>query len=157
MVSRMGTSRAWRHSRGVAEMEAGIAGFVSVGGAQRQAFTAAMLGKGYGKLGRIDQAIAMLDDQRVRIERSGERLDEAELYRVKGELLYARDGARSSERESCLRQAIEIAQRPDRDGGNCARLPASRGCSRTKAVAIRRARCSPTSTADSPRASKPPT
>ncbi|MGA8566733.1 MAG: hypothetical protein WB580_02970 [Candidatus Binataceae bacterium] len=60
-------------------MEAGIAGFVSVGGASRQAFTAAMLAKGYEKLGRIDQAIAMLDDQRVRIERSGERLDEAEL------------------------------------------------------------------------------
>lgn len=67
-------------------MEAGIAGFVSVGGASRQAFTAAMLAKGYEKLGRIDQAIAMLDDQRVRIERSGERSDEAELYRVKGEL-----------------------------------------------------------------------
>jgi hypothetical protein len=79
MVSRMGTSRAWRHRRGVAEMEAGIAGFVSVGGASRQAFTAAMLAKGYEKLGRIDQAIAMLDDQRVRIERSGKRLDEAEL------------------------------------------------------------------------------
>jgi hypothetical protein len=50
-------------ARGVAEMEAGIAGFVSVGGAPRQAFTAAMLAKGYEKLGRIDQAIAMLDDQ----------------------------------------------------------------------------------------------
>jgi hypothetical protein len=33
--------------RGVAEMEAGIAGFAPVGGAPRQAFTAAMLAKGY--------------------------------------------------------------------------------------------------------------
>jgi predicted ATPase len=55
----------------------------------------------------------MLEDQRVRIERSGERLDEAELYRVKGELLYARDGAGGSEGESCLRKAIEIARRQE--------------------------------------------
>jgi class 3 adenylate cyclase/tetratricopeptide (TPR) repeat protein len=99
--------------RGVAEMEAGIAGFAPIGGVPRQAFTAAMLAKGYEKLGRIDQAIAMLDEQRVRIESSGERLDEAELSRVKGELLYARDGASSSEGESCLRKAIEIARRQE--------------------------------------------
>ena len=99
--------------RGVAEMEAGIAGFVHIGGVPRQAFTASMLASGYGKLGRIDQEIAMLDDQRARIERTGERLDEAELYRVKGELLYARDGASSSEGESCLRKAIEVARRQE--------------------------------------------
>ena len=99
--------------RGVAEMEAGIAGFVPIGGVPRQAFTAALLAKVYEKLGRIDQAIAMLDDQLVRIERSGERLDEAELYRVKGELLYARDGASSTESESCLRKAIEVARRQE--------------------------------------------
>ena len=94
-------------------MEAGIAGFVPIGGVPRQAFTAAMLAKGYEKLGRIDQALAMLDDNRARIERSGELLDEAELYRVKGELLGARDGAGNIEAESCLRKAIEIARRQE--------------------------------------------
>ncbi len=98
-------------ARGVAEMEAAIAGFVPIGGVPRQAFAVAMLAKGYEKLGRIDQAIVMLDDQRVRIQRSGERLDETELCRVKGELLIARDGPGSIDGESCLRKAIEIAQR----------------------------------------------
>jgi hypothetical protein len=84
-----------------------------MGGVPRQAFTAAMLAQGYEKLGRIDQAIAMLDDQLVRIQRSRERLDEAELYRVKGELLDARDGAGNIEGESCLRKAIEIARRQE--------------------------------------------
>jgi hypothetical protein len=68
-------------------MGARIAGFVPMGGVPRQAFTDAMLAKSYEKLGRIDRALAMLDEQRVRIKHSGERLDEAELYRVKGELL----------------------------------------------------------------------
>ncbi|HVB79450.1 MAG TPA: adenylate/guanylate cyclase domain-containing protein [Candidatus Binataceae bacterium] len=99
--------------RGMGEMEAAIAGFARIGGVPRQAFTATMLAKGYEKLGRIDQALALLDDSRARMERSGERLDEAELYRVKGELLYARDGVASGEGESCLRQAIEIARRQE--------------------------------------------
>jgi tetratricopeptide (TPR) repeat protein len=119
--------------RGVVEMEAGLAGFVPMGGVPRQAFTATMLAKGYEKLGRIDQAIAMLDDRRVRIERSGERLDEAELYRVKGELLEARDGADNIESESCYRKAIEIARRQEsrlwelRATTSLARLLAKRG------------------------------
>jgi tetratricopeptide (TPR) repeat protein len=99
--------------RGVAEMEAGMAGFIPLGGVPRRAFAAAMLAKGYGRLGRIDQAIAMVDSERARIGRTGERLDEAELYRVKGELLYAGDGASSSEGESCLRKAIEVARRQE--------------------------------------------
>jgi class 3 adenylate cyclase/tetratricopeptide (TPR) repeat protein len=96
--------------RGVAEMEAGIAGFVPIGGVPRQAFTVAMLAKGYEKLGRIDEGLAMLDEMRARIERSGELLDEAELYRVKGELLAARDGSGNIEAEQCLRKAIEVAR-----------------------------------------------
>src|SRR5260370_16715996 len=136
-------------------MEAGIAGFSRLGGVPRKAFTAAMLAKGYEKLGRIDQAIAILDEQRVRIERSGERLEEAELYRVKGELLYARDGASSSESESCLRKAIEVAQRQESRWWSCARRRASRGCSKRLAVATKPPRCSPISTTASPRASTP--
>jgi class 3 adenylate cyclase/tetratricopeptide (TPR) repeat protein len=100
-------------ARGVAEMEAAIAGFVPLGGVPRRAFTVAMLAKGYEKLGRFYEALAMLEGERVRIERSGERLDEAELYRVKGELLHARDGAGGSEGESCLRKAIEVARRQE--------------------------------------------
>jgi adenylate cyclase len=136
---------------GVAEMEAGLAGFVPMGGVPRQAFTAAMLAKSYEKLGRIDPAIAMLDDQRARIERTGERLDEAELYRVKGELFYARDGASSSESESCLRKAIEVARRQE------SRWWELRVCCAIAAAAMKHARCSPTFTAGSPRASTPPT
>jgi predicted ATPase len=52
----------------------------------------------------------MLDEMRARIERSGELLDEAELYRVKGELLAARDGSGNIEAEQCLRKAIEVAR-----------------------------------------------
>jgi predicted ATPase len=55
----------------------------------------------------------MVDEQRARMQRTGERLDEAELYRVKGELLEARDGADNPEAEQCSREAIEIARRQE--------------------------------------------
>jgi class 3 adenylate cyclase/tetratricopeptide (TPR) repeat protein/ribosomal protein L40E len=95
---------------GVSEMEAGIAGFLQIGGVPRQAFTVAMLAKGYEKLGRIDEGLAQLDGMLARIERSGERLDEAELYRVKGELLDARGPSAKSQAETCFRKAIEVAR-----------------------------------------------
>jgi class 3 adenylate cyclase/tetratricopeptide (TPR) repeat protein len=119
--------------KGVAEMEVAIAGFVPIGGVPRQAFTATTLAKGYEKLGRVDQAIAILEAARVRIQRSGERLDEAELYRVKGELLVARDGVGNIDADACLRKAIEIAQRQEsrwwelRASTSLARLLAKQG------------------------------
>jgi class 3 adenylate cyclase/tetratricopeptide (TPR) repeat protein len=99
--------------RGVAEMEAGIAGFAPIGGVPRQAFTAAMLAKGYEKVGRIEEGLSVLDEMRARIERTGELLDEAELYRVKGELLATRGGSSKVEAEQCMRGAIAIARRQE--------------------------------------------
>ena len=90
-----------------------MAGLVPIGGSPRQATTAAMLAKSYQKLGRIEQAIAMLDQNLERIDGSGERLDEAELHRVKGELLEVRDGAGNIESESCLRKAIKVARQQE--------------------------------------------
>ena len=95
---------------GVSEMEAGIAGFLQIGGVPRQAFTLAMLTKGYEKLGRIDEGLALLDEMLARIERSGERLDEAELYRVKGELLDASSPSARLQAETCFRKAVELAR-----------------------------------------------
>jgi len=140
--------------RGVAEMEAGIAGFAPIGGVPRQAFTAVMLAKGYEKLGRIDQAIALLDEQRARIQRTGERLDEAELYRVKGELLDGAGMSRAS--RACAKRSKSRGGR-NRDGGNCAPPRALRDCSRDKGVATRGGRCSPRFTTGSPWASTPRT
>ena len=48
-------------------------------------------------------------------------------------------------------------KRSRRNRWSCARRRASRGCSRNKAIATRRARCSPRSTTGSPKASTPPT
>jgi tetratricopeptide (TPR) repeat protein len=59
--------------------------------------------------GQTDEALAALDEALVDIEISGERRDEAEIYRIKGELLLI-SGAQT-EAEGCFRQAIDFARK----------------------------------------------
>src|SRR5262249_31679439 len=67
------------------------------------------LGAACGKLGQTDDALALVAEALAAVERSGERDSEAEIYRVKGELLL--ESKRSSEAETCFRHAIDIARR----------------------------------------------
>jgi predicted ATPase len=45
------------------------------------------------------------------MERHGERHVEAELERLKGELILRRDGRRREEAEQCFRKALDVARR----------------------------------------------
>jgi predicted ATPase len=94
--------------KGVAEMAEGIAAFSPLGGVPRKQFTLAMLAQGYQRLGRHDEALAVFDQALAHVERTGEMLDTAEILRLKGELLLARDGLPDAER--CFRAAIDLAR-----------------------------------------------
>ena len=50
------------------------------------------------------------DGALAHVERSGEKADAAEILRLKGELLLARDGLPAREAERCMRAAIELAR-----------------------------------------------
>jgi predicted ATPase len=63
----------------------------------------------YGKAGRTDDALALVAEALAAVERRDERQWEAEIYRVKGDLLVESGG--SSEAEICFHFAIEIARR----------------------------------------------
>jgi predicted ATPase len=66
-------------------------------------------------LGYFEDGLATLDEALALAERTGERLWQAELYRVRGELLLAQSAAASRaadpQAESCFQQAIEVARR----------------------------------------------
>src|SRR5262245_31658137 len=61
--------------------------------------------------GRIDAAIADLDAQLNAIEKSGQRCFEAEVHRVRGELLLERRPADTVAPRAAFTSAIEIARR----------------------------------------------
>jgi tetratricopeptide (TPR) repeat protein len=95
--------------KGVAGMEAGIAGFGRLGGVPRKQFTLAILAQGYQRLGRFDEALAMYEQALAHVERSGENGDTPEILWLKGEMLLTRDGL-ADEAERCFRAAIEPAR-----------------------------------------------
>ena len=77
-----------------------------------RSFCLGVVAQGCAEAGRTDEALAILDEAFGHVNRTGERFHEAELLRLKGEILLRsepRTGSRDPER--CFLQAIEIAQR----------------------------------------------
>jgi DNA-binding SARP family transcriptional activator/predicted ATPase len=68
------------------------------------------LGWGYGVNGEVDKGLQVLNEAADEMTRSGDRLIETELHRLRGELLRLH-GAKTEEIETCYQRAIEIAKR----------------------------------------------
>jgi len=77
-----------------------------LGGTQFRAF----LAEAYGKAGNFESGFSVFAENLSEIQKNEERLGEAELYRVKGELLLMQYHA-EAEAENCFKQGIEISKR----------------------------------------------
>ena len=69
------------------------------------------LAEAEARAGDIDRAIAVLDEALATCERIGHRPFEAELHRVRGEMLLKRNPANPAPAEEAFRSAIAVAQR----------------------------------------------
>lgn len=93
---------------GIDKMRDAIATLQSTAGI-RLPYYRALLAEGYAAAGRVDEGLDVLALAFEEIRRTGERWWEAELYRIKGELLrHSTDGV-SRDAESCFRTAMDIA------------------------------------------------
>jgi predicted ATPase/class 3 adenylate cyclase len=73
-----------------------------------------LLAEAYKKEGQIDEGLRIVTDELARVQIVGIRFYEAELYRIKGEILL-QSGVQNlesgvQEAEACFRQAIDLAQ-----------------------------------------------
>jgi DNA-binding winged helix-turn-helix (wHTH) protein/predicted ATPase len=62
------------------------------------------------RMGRFEEALKAIDESFSFTDRTGQHYYEAELHRLKGELLLARNPADGARAERCFRSAIEIAR-----------------------------------------------
>ena len=79
-----------------------------------------LLAEQYGKIGRSEKGLALLDEALAVVNTSAEHFSEAELYRLRGELLLVRNTNRlsaqtspprpNSEAEGCFQKALFIAR-----------------------------------------------
>jgi tetratricopeptide (TPR) repeat protein len=96
---------------GVTEMEAAIGGFRrTLGTTIWPQYTIALLAHGYARMGRVREALTMLNDALLRIEETGEKGAKAEMLRLNGEVLLMHDESAAAEAERCFRTAIEVAR-----------------------------------------------
>jgi predicted ATPase len=73
----------------------------------------ALLAEGYGQSGQPTEGLTVLAEALAAVDQSGVRFYEAELYRLKGELLLAQAGTehKGQEAEACFQQALAVARR----------------------------------------------
>lgn len=72
---------------GIARIRQGLAAWRATGAEVGQPYYLALLAEAYGNTGQAEAGLSALADALVQVDKTGERCNEAELYRLKGELL----------------------------------------------------------------------
>jgi predicted ATPase len=73
----------------------------------------AMLAEAYGSTGQVEAGRRVLAEALTLVDRTKERWWEAELHRLKGELLLALSTNNAAEAETCFHQALDAARRQE--------------------------------------------
>jgi predicted ATPase len=103
-----------RVEEGIATMRQGVAALRNPGAGSHVPSHLARLAEAYGMVGQADQGLATLDEALDLVHHTDERWWEAELYRLRGELLrQAAGGGQRAEwtPQACFQHALEIARR----------------------------------------------
>ncbi|MCI0528160.1 MAG: hypothetical protein L0Y56_12045, partial [Nitrospira sp.] len=121
---------------GTGQMRQGLVAYQTTGAQLAQSHWLALLAEIYGKEGQVEEGLSVLTEALAIVYKNGEHFYEAELYRLKGELLQKAEACPKSSRrsrrqkaedkdllpsaycllpsdspEACFRQAIDIARR----------------------------------------------
>jgi len=96
---------------GIEQLSTNLVFYRNAGVALEQPYYLALLAEAFGKAGRIDEGLAELTEALARAHQTGECYYEAELLRIKGELLLSQTTPGVEEAERCFREAIEVARR----------------------------------------------
>jgi len=97
-------------TEGIAQMRQGLAAYRATGAQCERPYLLALLAEAYAKLGQPGEGLLVLSEALSEIN-EGWRYGEAELYRLKGELLLGLSADNHAEAQTCFQQALEIARR----------------------------------------------
>jgi predicted ATPase len=94
---------------GIAQIHQGLAAFRAAGAEISRSRDLGLLAEAYGEMGQTEEGLTVLAEALAVVDKTGERYWEAELHRLKGELLLRR-ASPTEEAEACFRQALAVAQ-----------------------------------------------
>jgi predicted ATPase len=144
-------------AEGIAQIRQGLAAWRATGARVFRPYGLALLAEASAQVDQREERLTLLAEALAVVDETGERRWEAELHRLKGELLVACSAEHAPEAETCFRQALDVARQQQakswelRAAISLSRLWQQRG-QRAAAHALLRP-----FTAGSPRALAPPT
>jgi predicted ATPase len=96
---------------GRAQIHQGLAAYQATGATRDRPYNLALLAEASAQEGQTTEGLEALAEALATLPKSGARWWEAELYRLKGELLLQHAVAQPEEAEACFQRALEIARR----------------------------------------------
>jgi class 3 adenylate cyclase/tetratricopeptide (TPR) repeat protein len=96
---------------GIPRMRHNLAQSRANGTVARVAYNLAMIGIGLSKSGKPADGLREIEESLALVERTGERVQEAEVHRLKGEMLLAQGFSNTTPAEDSFRTAIEISRK----------------------------------------------
>jgi predicted ATPase len=92
-------------------MEQGLTAFLATGTLADQPYWGCLRAEVYSEANRVDEALNVLEEALRAANQYGDRHYEAEIHRLKGELLLRQDNQQTHQAEECFRRAIVIAHK----------------------------------------------
>ena len=100
-------------AEGVGQVRQGLAAFRATGAELARPYYLALLAEAYAKVGQREDGLFLLAEALATVHKTGEGLWEAELHRLKGELLLPLSVEKHAEAEACFQQALDVAHRQE--------------------------------------------
>jgi predicted ATPase len=122
-----------RHEEGIAQIQESLAASSATGAELWRPHFLCLLAEACMETGRLDDGLNALTEAMAAADGNEIRFYEAEMHRLKGELLLKQDDSNGAEAQSCFERAIEIARKQSakslelRATMNLARLLAKQG------------------------------
>jgi predicted ATPase len=98
-------------AEGIAQIRQGLTAWQAAGQELGRPSFLARLAEACGKVGQTEEGLTVLAEALAVVEQTGECYWEAELHRLKGELLLARAIPEAQPAEACFQQALAVARR----------------------------------------------
>ena len=96
---------------GMAQMRQGLAALQAINSQRARTYYLALLAEAYGRGNEVEEGLRVLAEALLVVDKTAERYWEAELYRLKGELLLQQAVPDQPQAEACFRQALDVARR----------------------------------------------
>jgi predicted ATPase len=95
---------------GIAQMHQGLAAIRAMGQRQSLSVWSALLAEAYGRIEQAEEGLHLLAEALADVDHTGVRVYEAEMYRIKGELLLQQAIPDAPQAEACFQQALAVAR-----------------------------------------------